>query len=523
MTVLRAVGSVALRRPALPLLDVRELGAVAVLAPLSALLAVTLFLRTRDIHAGFWIDEGLSVGIATHSLLEIPGLLVQDGSPPLYYLLLHVWLQVAGTSEAATHSLSLLFAALAVPVGLWAGWTLFGARAGWICAALATLNPFITLYAQETRMYALMVTLSLVAAGAFVHAFAFGRRRYLVLFAAVLTVMLYTHNWALFFTAAAAMAVVPCLRASGERRALARDGLVAFGAAGLLFAPWLPTLLAQVQHTRAPWANAPPAGEVFRDVSFLLGGDAAAIAILMAAGTGLAAVHSRRESPERTAIVALAVLVVATLALGWVASQVSPAWTTRYLAVIMGPLLLLAALGFARAGRFGIVALALVLVLWVDFRAGDTKSNVREVATASASRLAPGDVVVSTHPEQIPVLRYYLPDGLRYTTSLGTVTDPGVMDWRDALDRLRGQRAQSTLAPLLDRLPPGRRLLFVRPVTTRGGWSAPWTRLVRQRSAEWRRVIAMDDRFASDPVLPLPGHGGQRHPVRAVVYEKVAG
>ncbi len=523
MTVLRAVGAVALRRPALPLLDVRELGAVAVLAPLSALLAVSLFLRTRDIHAGFWIDEGLSVGIASHSLSEIPGVLLQDGSPPLYYLLLHLWLQVAGTSEAATHSLSLIFAALAVPAGLWAGWTLFGARAGWICAALATLNPFITLYAQEARMYALMVTLSLVAAGAFAHAFAFGRRRYLALFAGVLTVMLYTHNWALFFSAAAALAVVPCLLASGERRALVRDGLIAFGAAGLLFAPWLPTLISQVKHTGAPWASVPPAAELFRDVSFLFGGDAAGIAVLLAAGTGLAAVLSRRESPERTAVLSLVVLAAGTLALGWIASQVSPVWTARYLAVVVGPLLLLAAVGFARAGRFGIVALALVLVLWVDFRAGDTKSNVREVATASASRLAPGDVVVSTHPEQIPALRYYLPDGLRYTSLLGPVTDPGVMDWRDALDRLRRQRAQSTLAPLLDRLPPGRRLLFVRPVTSRGGWNAPWTRLVRQRSAEWRRVIAMDDRFASDPVLPLPGYGRQRHPVRAVVYEKVAG
>jgi len=523
VTVLRAVGAVALRRPAFPLLDVRELGAAAVLAPLSALLAVSLFVRTRDIHAGFWIDEGLSVGIASHSLLDIPGVLVQDGSPPLYYLLLHVWMQLAGTSEAATHSLSLIFAALAVPAGLWAGWTLFGARAGWICASLATLNPFITLYAQETRMYALMVTLSLVASGALAHAFAFGRRRYFVLFAVVLTVMLYTHNWALFFSAAAVLAVVPCLRASGDRRTLARDALIAFGAAGLLFTPWVPTLLSQVRETGAPWATVPAAERLSRDVSFLLGGDAAAIAILLAAGTGLAAVLSRRQSPERTAVLALLILAAGTLALGWTASQVAPAWTARYLAVVVGPLLLLAAVGFARAGRFGIVALALVLVLWVDFRAGDTKSNVREVATASASRLAPGDVVVSTHPEEIPALRYYLPDGLRYTTPLGPVTDTGVMDWRNALDRLRGQRAQSTLGPLLDRLPPGRRLLFVRPVTTRGGWDAPWTRLVRQRSAEWRRVIAMDDRFASDPVLPLPSYGRKNHVVRAVVYEKVAG
>ena len=51
---------------------------------LAGLMALSLFLRTRAIHAGFWIDEGLSVGIASFPLTEIPHVLRQDGSPPLY-------------------------------------------------------------------------------------------------------------------------------------------------------------------------------------------------------------------------------------------------------------------------------------------------------------------------------------------------------------------------------------------------------------------------------------------------------
>ena len=523
MTVLRAVGAVALRRPAVPWAELRESGAVTVLAPLAGLLALSLLMRTRDIDAGLWIDEGLSVGIASHPLFEIPGLLTQDGSPPLYYLLLHGWMQLVGSDEAATHALSLLFAVLAVPAGLWAGWTLFGARAGWICAGLAAFNPFLTAYAQETRMYALMVTLSLVAAGSFVHAFAFGRRRYLPLFAGALAVMLYTHNWSLFFGAAAGLAVVPCLAAAVDRRRMALDAGLAFGAALLLFLPWVPTLISQAQHTGAPWANVPPPAELFRDLSDLLGGDSAAIALLLVAGTGLAAIVTRPGGPVRTAAFALTALGAGTLILGWLSSQISPAWAIRYLAVVLGPLLLLASLGLSRAGRFGLVGVALVLLLWVDFRAGDSKSNVREVATASAPRLAPGDVVVSTHPEQVPVLRYYLPEGLRYFTPLGRVPDARVMDWRDALSRLEARRPQKTLVPLLDRLPPGRRLLFVRPITNRGGWDAPWTQLVRRRSAQWRRVLAKDDRFASDPVMPPSDPGRRKHQLRAVLYERVAG
>ncbi|HSD81671.1 MAG TPA: hypothetical protein VLB47_13465, partial [Solirubrobacteraceae bacterium] len=74
------------------------------------LVVTSLVLRTTALHARFWIDEGLSVGIASHPLLDIPGLLRQDGSPPLYYMLLHAWIAAFGDGEADTHALSVLFA-----------------------------------------------------------------------------------------------------------------------------------------------------------------------------------------------------------------------------------------------------------------------------------------------------------------------------------------------------------------------------------------------------------------------------
>ena len=522
MTALRMVGTgLRLRWPRLSWIDARQAALVTFVVPLTALLALSVFLRTRDFNAGFWIDEGVTVGIASHSLLDIPGVLTQDGSPPVYYMLLHLWMSVVGSGEGATHVLSLLFAVLAVPGGLWAGWSLFGRRAGWICAGLASLNPFLTIYAQETRMYSLVGTLGIVASAAFVHAFVFGRRRYVGVFAGLLIVMVYTHNWALFFAAASALALVPCLDIAADRRRMAIDAAAAYGATAVAFAPWMPTLISQARHTGAPWSRVPPPAELLADLSVLPGGEGAAIALLLAAGTGMSAIFSRRGSRERTAVIVILVLAAGTLALAWLTSQVAPAWTTRYLSVIVGPLLLVAAVGLARAGRFGLVGLALVAVLWVDFRAGDSKSNVREVAAVSAPRLAPGDVVISTHPEQVPVIRYYMPPGIRYTTPLGPVPNPSVMDWRDALDRLQARRAHRVLGPLLDNLPPGRRLLLVRPVTTRGAWDAPWTKLVRQRSAEWRRVLAKDNRFASDPVTPIRGIGRDRHAVRAVLYEKV--
>src|SRR5579862_9113886 len=63
---------------------------------LFVLVVVSLFIRTRSIGQQFWMDEAITVGISSHHLSAIPGILRQDGSPPLFYLLLHFWMQMVG-------------------------------------------------------------------------------------------------------------------------------------------------------------------------------------------------------------------------------------------------------------------------------------------------------------------------------------------------------------------------------------------------------------------------------------------
>ena len=78
---------------------------VTIPAGLGALVALSLLLRTTQLGIGFWIDEGLSVGIADRPLGDIPLALREDGSPPLYYMLLHFWLDIGGRSEAGVRGL----------------------------------------------------------------------------------------------------------------------------------------------------------------------------------------------------------------------------------------------------------------------------------------------------------------------------------------------------------------------------------------------------------------------------------
>jgi mannosyltransferase len=490
---------------------------LAVPAGLGALVLLALVLRTNELGIGFWIDEGLSVGISDRPLSDIPHALRLDGSPPLYYLILHVWMALFGTTEEATRWFSVLCTLLAIPVSWWAARSLFGTRAGWMAAVLVATNPFLTRFAQEARMYALVALLALVACGAFGRAFtgddsARARRPWAIVLAVALAALLYTHNWAIFFCAACGATWLFLVFRTPHgvvRRDLLVTGAVAFGGALVLYLPWVPTTLYQAAHTGAPWSEAPTVLALLGSLGQMLG-PFAQVALILAAGAGLGALwsrHGERMSPAGRAAACLLAIGLGTVVLAWLGSQLSPAWANRYLAVGVAPLLLVSAAGLANAGRLGIAGLIVAAALAAGDTAPDDKSNVRDIADAVGPSLRSGDLVVSTQPEQIAALSYYLPDGLRYATITGPVSDTGVTDWRDGPERLRAATTARDLRPLLDTLRPGQRLALVQPIIFDvRRWKAPWTELVRIRSDEWRQYIGNDPRFsvaAEEPMLPI--------------------
>jgi mannosyltransferase len=483
---------------------------VAIAGALAVAMSGSLLLRTGALDAGYWIDEAISVGIASYDLGDIPGALRKDGSPPLYYLLLHGWMRVAGTGEAATRALSLVFALLAVPVAWWTGRAVFDRRAAAVAAAAAATCPFLTHYAQETRMYSLVALLSLLASAAFVQALLHGRRRQLAWLAAWTVLLLYTHTWGVFLAAGMAVAWLVLWR---EGRLAARDGVLLGAVVGIAYAPWIPSLVFQVAHTAAPWAERP-------SPLYLLGVALAGAVALQrrAARDGVAPRHPP-DSGDAARVLALIVAVAAGLA--WLASQAQPAWSARYLAVLFGPLLL--ALAGTASRRSGWTAAALAGVAAAALAAGPppVKSNARSVATQLGPAIRPGDLVVSTQPEQVPVLHRYLPAGVVYLTPIGIAADPRLTDWRNGVARMRDGRAEAELLPQVDVLPAGRRILLVTPVAGRSPPQSPWSRAVRVRTREWRAALRADLRLrpigrASPSVLPP-----RRSRLRAELFEVV--
>ena len=69
-----------------------------------------------------------------------------------------------------------------------------------------------------------------------------------------------------------------------------------------------------------------------------MGGDRVTIGLLLATIIGLASLFTRRfrRTREATVMWTLIAIPAATLALAWIASQITPAWVPRYFAPVLG-------------------------------------------------------------------------------------------------------------------------------------------------------------------------------------------
>ncbi len=374
-------------------------------------------------------------------------------------------------------------------------------------------------------MYALVVLLSLLFTTSFAAAFAQRRRGWLPVFVASTTLLIYTHNWGLFLAAGSVVGLGWLWQRSTDRRAFVRDAAIGYGLVALFYLPWVPTLLAQAAHTGAPWATRPGPNSILKALRFVVGGGTPAMVLLLCAGVGISRlVATPTRSARAKAAGAVVIVAAAGIALAYAASLVSPAWANRYFAPFVAPILIASAAGLARAGRLGLVALAVIAVYWFDPRtfAIEHKSNAHDAIGLVSDRLEDGDVVVTTHPEQGPLIHLYMPRDvkLRYADSLGFIPDTQIFDWRDVTDRLKAARPTPTANSIVSTLKPGEHLLLVQPILRTGKWKAPWTSLVKRRVIQWERVLDKDPRLSRTLAVPSYKHRRPPRGVRMVLYER---
>lgn len=508
------------RRPRLLQNDRRLLGAFAILA---------LLLRVPNLGRAYWIDEGISVGIASHRLSQLPRLLRHDGSPPLFYVLLHFWMEILGRSEVATHLLPLLISLATVPLGYWAGRELFGRRAGLGAAALLATNPFLNWYSTETRMYTLVVALSLVAVTFAWRGFRDSRPTDAIGAVIAFAALMYTHDWAIYLTGATGAVLLWLAWSSRDRLRLiwvAGSGL----AVTVLWLPWLPSFLYQARNTAAPWAVRPGIGDFFADPSTILGGTLGFL-VVPALAVGVWLCRNLVRHDERRAAGVLAVVALAATAAGFLGAMIEPSWTARYLAIIVGPYLLAAAgvLTTSLRGRAVLGGVCAALVLWAlvgivlpNPSRRYAKDNMAAVAAAAGPHMAPGDLVVVDQTEQLAVARYYLSGRLTYATPTGPVADPTVVDWRNLVSRLEQATPCSALGPTVDALAVGSSVLEIVPARRLGATGSAWSRAVTSQVTEVDQFLTDDPALRAVAVYDEGLHPKPYAPVEGILFEKTS-
>ena len=356
-----------------------------------------------------------------------------------------------------------------------------------------------------------------------------GRRRWPVGFAVALAAMLYTHNWALFFAMALRRAVARrcCALAPPpeRRRAAARRRCSASASRCCSTCRGCRRCFPGRAHGRP--VVAPPDLDDLLDVPARLLGDARpdraaarraapASSRCWSARRGPALSRGRRAAGGRALVVAHRARRLAVLPGLAGLGRALPRRRAAAVAAAGG--------GRARArGRAsGSPALVVVALLWYGDGRRTEKSNVREVAAAIGPSLAPGDLVVSTQPEQVPVLEHYLPRRAALRDALGAGRRPR----RDRLARRRrapraARPPQRDLEPLLDALPPGRRLVARHADHLRHGPLAGAVDGARPRCARRSGPVRVQ-RPALRPRSPAVPRETRPNPLQATVLVKRA-
>ena len=419
-----------------------------------------------------WLDEAQSVAIAHLPLPELFAALEQDGSPPLYYLLLHVWTALFGTSATTVRSLSAVFSLLTLPLAWYVARRLAGRRAAAALGVLLATSPVLVRYASETRMYALLVLLSMagIAAGA-----AVVRRPGagpVLAFGTVTGALLLTHVWAFHVVAVTG---VLALAALPFRRGPALRLLAGLSLGGLLFSPWLLSFLVQLAHTGTPWAASPGFAVLPLALEAWQGGGQVrahvlGTALLLLATVGLLAAAAARRPGERTVVLSLRPrrtrLVLLAMSLGTLlmAGEVSRLTGTavhdRYTSVAVFAFLALAALGVAALPGAAVRAAALVAVAGLGLatalpQVAEPRTQAGEVARA-LDDAAPGDVVVFCPDQLGPAVARLVPP----EAGLDLVVYPDLrpadrVDWTDYEARMTSTPSAAVAADVLQRAGDG--------------------------------------------------------------------
>lgn len=429
--------------------------------PLLLVTAIALVARLlRLTWLGLWTNEGFSVFLAQSSLRALVIGTANDLHPPLFYLLLKLWL-LPGQNLVWLRLLPVAFGTLTVVLVYHVGRRLLGPAVGWWAALFLALAPKHIAYSREARMYIVLAFFTLLSLYLLWRCLEDPFPGCWSGYVAATLAMMYTQNLGLVFVPGE-LVIAIVLLAKQRHGQQTRAWLISQALILLGYAPWLPVMVEQTLFRRLPWIEAatlldlrisfphillgvPPLRGVQQDPWQL----AAYLWLVVVVGAGALFLVRRKEI--RVGLwLGLALLLPAGTLLALM--LLLPLYQEQQLLVLAAPLALLAGVGVAslpKVGRLAVLGafLGLVAMPWhsIYFRPiwGDQAAaeGWRELAAYLDAHAAPGDALVINPAAAAPSLDFYLQtrlDRVAYPRTydpligsfVGEVTTPEIVEVR---------------------------------------------------------------------------------------------
>lgn len=213
---------------------------------LLVILSIGLFLRIYDLGSeSIWLDERVSVSVASLNLSDIFFLVGGEISPPLYNIILHWWINLFGDSEFSIRLPSVIFGFLSIFMIYKIGNQLFDKDVGLLSSLLLGLSVFHIRYSQEARTYSLSALLTLLSIYFFIRLLEEKSHKILIGYTLASILLMYSHIYGLFIIISQNIYLIVLFFLSKElfRLNIKRWILTQFLLI-ILFIPWIKILIA---------------------------------------------------------------------------------------------------------------------------------------------------------------------------------------------------------------------------------------------------------------------------------------
>ncbi|MBL8122507.1 MAG: glycosyltransferase family 39 protein [Pyrinomonadaceae bacterium] len=391
----------------------------------------------RLTDACLWFDEIFSIHAAEHSWSSLFGFVAQDLiHPPLFYVLLKAWAGIGGEGVFWLRLFSVVCSSASIYPFISLCRELKLKTSAFLLALLFfAVNGSLIKYAQEVRMYSLLLFLSLVSLWLFSRFFFRGKNIWILTTVNVLLIHTHYFGWLIVIGEVVVIAIL--------QRIKLRHVLIMFGIDLAAFVPWMITIIKAANagsdvSQNIGWIARPGLRSMFdlvfdmvepfyyqvssTEPSTIIQITLPLVVVIAAAKLIYLIEWRKNDGHERFWLLGIITLVpmVIAFAISWISPY--SIWGSRHLIVIFAPILMLAAVFLTeisnRIVRYGLLTVAIFLIGagFVNYAKAESAPQI----WCAWERLA------TDIPTDSPQTIYVFEDLIAYHVWFGTRNDPNI-------------------------------------------------------------------------------------------------